>query len=519
MCVGFDTRVRPSPFQLPIVVRTSSGIPKVRQYLKLAGFAAPTVVGVHNNSLCNLQRGLIERVYCVEKDGVLQPPPQALAGVFAERLGGFRTALFRHLRPCTPYTSEELCGTYTGSKKVMMERACESLANKPVSRDDAKLKTFVKSEKLPLWKKPDPAPRVIQPRDARYNAALGPYVKKLEHPLYAAIAECFGEKMTVMKGVNCRQQAQCAREKWDSFVRPAGVGLDASRFDQHVGKQALQWEHSVYVSAFPLHKQKLRELLSWQIGNCGEAYLPEGRIKYYVEGNRMSGDMNTSLGNCLLMCAMVYAYAAYCGVRIKLMNNGDDCMVIMESGDVATFVVGLDQWFLDMGFTMKVEEPVFMFEQLEFCQTKPVYDGSEWIMTRSPFSGLAKDVVCLRPQTLRGLSDEYARWARSVGTCGLAASSGIPVMQAAYNAMRRFGGVGDLIEGDGYSGLSWMSKGLVAQARPVTAEARASFYWAWGLYPEEQIILERHFDTFVFAGDVTSYDSSFDHVGPELLLS
>jgi hypothetical protein len=31
-------------------------------------------------------------------------------------------------------------------------------------------------------------------------------------------------------------------------------------------------------------------------------------LKYQVEGCRMSGDMNTSSGNCMIMVALVYSY-------------------------------------------------------------------------------------------------------------------------------------------------------------------------------------------------------------------
>jgi hypothetical protein len=52
--------------------------------------------------------------------------------------------------------------------------------------------------------------------------------------------------------------------------------------------------------------KELAELLKWQLQNKGFARTIDGLIKYSVEGCRMSGDMNTALGNCTIMCALVY---------------------------------------------------------------------------------------------------------------------------------------------------------------------------------------------------------------------
>ena len=38
-------------------------------------------------------------------------------------------------------------------------------------------------------KKPDPAPRVIQPRNVRYNVEVGRYLRRFEHYLYRGIDE------------------------------------------------------------------------------------------------------------------------------------------------------------------------------------------------------------------------------------------------------------------------------------------------------------------------------------------
>jgi hypothetical protein len=127
--------------------------------------------------------------------------------------------------------------------------AADSLSTIPVSKRDAVLSTFVKAEKINLTKKPDPAPRVIQPRSPRYNVAVGRYLKRLEKDIYRALKALAGD-VVVMKGYNAGQSGEIIARKWARFNRPCAIGLDASRFDQHVSEAALRWEHSVYTQLF-----------------------------------------------------------------------------------------------------------------------------------------------------------------------------------------------------------------------------------------------------------------------------
>lgn len=276
------------------------------------------------------------------------------------------------------------------------------------------------------------------------------------------------------------------------FCQPVSLPLDASRFDQHVSKETLEWEHSVYNAVY--RDQELASLLRWQLRNTGYVRTSDGAFKYTVEGCRMSGDMNTALGNCLIMCALVWAYARHRGVRVRLANNGDDCSVIMESRDLDRFTTGLDQWFLEMGFTLTSDTPARVFEHIEFCQTRPVMTGRGWVMCRSPRIGMSKDTLWKTPDMNRPL-DGYRRWMFQVGQAGLALADGVPVFQAAYAAMVRCGlpckrvqGFGDLS-----SGFEHLAARMLASNTPVTEEARVSFWRAWGITPDQQVAAETHF--------------------------
>jgi len=449
--------------------------------LALPEFGCGVAFGVHNHSLVNVLRGLVERVYLVEKQGKLVPPPKPSANVF-EKLSGFRARLLRVLGSCRPWSTRQFVESYSGAKQVLYDRAAEDVAKRPIVRGDAELRTFVKAEKLNLSSKPNPAPRVIQPRNPRYNVGVGPYIKAHEHNIYRAIADVWGGP-TVMKGYNGRQVATHMRSMWDAIPSPCAIGLDASRFDQHVSVDALKWEHSVYNSMFRC--PHLRKYLSWQLDNRGVAYTPEGKVTYRVAGCRMSGDMNTALGNCLLMCAMVWALCDELGVKARLANNGDDCTLIVPREQEHLVRSAIPAWFQGFGFTMKVEDTVYTFEQIDFCQMHPVLTSTGWTMARNPQVCLDKDTLCLNPA-----SNPYRRWLGAVGKAGLSLSGGVPILQAFYQRLLALGEDGILQDG---SGLMYLTRGMRSEPHPVSEEARISFFKAFGVMPWVQREIEDSF--------------------------
>jgi hypothetical protein len=278
---------------------------------------------------------------------------------------------------------------------------------------------------------------------------------------------------------------------WSAFERPVAVGLDASRFDQHVSADALRWEHSVYQSAYRDYPE-LRTLLAWQIRNRGVGRAEGYRVDYTVEGCRMSGDMNTGMGNCLLMSSIVIAYCEQAGLQFRLANNGDDCVLFLDSRDLHR-LSGLDAWFLDFGFTLTREPPVYVLEQVEFCQTQPVRCANGWRMVRNPHTAMSKDCV-----SLQGWDNEaeIKYWAGSVGKCGLSLTSGVPVWEAWYTRLVRVGvinaGVDERVN---ECGMSYLAKGV--EPCPVSEESRYSFWLAFGILPDEQVALEDEYSQAV----------------------
>jgi hypothetical protein len=484
-----------------MVITPRNGLVKTRKLFRYVGVGAQVQYGVHNNSLNNVRRALIERVFCVERkvDGIstLVPTirPQSKTTI-VERLSDFRSRLVKYITPLLPLTDEMFLSRYHGRKRSVYERALESLHVRGVSSKDARIMMFVKAEKLNLSAKPDPAPRAIQPRSPRYCAALGKYIAHAEKPMFKAIAKVYGSD-TVFKGMNALESGTSMRAHWDAFRRPVGIGLDASRFDQHVSSDVLAWEHSCwtrYVSG-PRDKAALAALLKMQIRNRGVAFTPDGVVRYVTDGCRMSGDMNTSSGNCLIMCALVYSYMKNCcpGVKYRLANNGDDCVLFMERKHLR-LTTTLPEWFTECGFTMKVEDPVFDFEKIEFCQTKPVWTEQGWLMVRIPQLAMSKDLTANCD-----LSTSAVRrcWLDAVRKGGLALTDGCPVWPSFYRMYPATGTDSKKYDQElvrlratGWAIASQRMTYTNVQVRP---ESRYSFWLAFGILPDEQVALEEWF--------------------------
>lgn len=152
----------------------------------------------------------------------------------------------------------------------------------------------------------------------------------------------------------------------------------------------------------------------------------------------------------------------------------------------------LPSYFDKLGLIMKMEDPVFDIENIEFCQTHPVFDGKVWRMVRNVDSSRSKDAFSLKDLSNPSV---YARMLRSLGDCGMSCAYGMPVLQQYYTAMIRSGS-GRLLEDPQFeTGLFWLTKGLPSHnAVPITDEARDSFAAAFGISPNLQYQLEAWYD-------------------------
>jgi hypothetical protein len=487
---------------------------KCRQFVRLDGISPPLDIRPFNNCIDTLERAVNERVFFVKnREGVFVEPPKPTYERFSKTLSSFRNELVRYLPRTVPLSRQQFVDTFRGRKQVMYQSAYESLLHHSYTHKDAEIKVFVKCEKTDHTSKVDPVPRVISPRSSRYNIEVGRYLRKIENCVFKAIGRVFGHT-TVIKGVDSNESAKLLQEKWGMFSNPVAVGLDASRFDQHVSQAALRYEHGVYLDCFPMSKNKkqLAGLLKQQLVNKCRGYTPDGKLKYNTDGGRMSGDMNTSLGNCLIMCSLIHSYLSYKGIVGQLANNGDDCVVFMDAKDVVSFQEGLFEWFEGMGFHMTMEQPVYEFEHIEFCQTKPVLQDGHYVMCRKPHTTLAKDVVLLTPSPT---VMQMEAWLDAVGQGGLALTGGLPVFQEFYQCLVRNGRDTGAKFCDNVHMFGWGVRQLIGvnhkRYSHVLPESRASFYYAFGITPDAQIELEKFYRELTIDVSVSVNQLTYKH--------
>jgi hypothetical protein len=199
--------------------------------------------------------------------------------------------------------------------------------------------------------------------------------------------------------------------------------------------------------------------------------------------------MNTALGNCLIMCALVHAYCKSLKLKkFSLINNGDDCVVIVERRNLARFNSGLNEWFKEMGFTMKVEDPVYILEKVSFCQAQPVFDGTSWLMVRHPSVAMAKDSYCIKPLDSKSV---YQKWVGALGQGGASLSGGIPIMQEYYQCYYR-ASKGKVLKNDMLldTGMMRLAQGMNRKVVCISDAARVSFFRAFDVKPDMQIEIE-----------------------------
>ncbi len=469
---------------------------RTRKYVVLRGFGPNHNLGVYNNNVENIECSMTQRYFLCEDGGSYRPALDVRPRAFrTDELCRFRLQVVRCMPSLPVLSRKQVVAMYHGPKRRVYESARLSLVDEPLCSRDAQLSNFSKFEKVDLSK----PPRNISPRSPRYNLELARRLKHAEHHFFTAINNVFGARTraTVIKGFNADDSAEILHDKWLQFGDPVAVGLDAKKFDMHVTQRALRYEHSFYTALFP-RDRVLRALLRAQLRNSGVAYADDGRVEFSIEGTRSSGDINTSLGNCILMCACVWAFSQHLGVRIELANNGDDCVVMLERGDVNRFTTLLPSWFRKRGFAITMEDTVDEFERVEFCQTHPVWLSAGWRMVRNVAAVFLKDPICLVPI----VNDKSLRkWMYAVGECGGALCSGVPVLQAFYAAFQRLGLPcrREFVEYV-YKGRSQLQLGVGVRDAHITPLARCSFYFAFGIEPEAQVRLESYFQQLEMEG-------------------
>lgn len=330
--------------------------------------------------------------------------------------------------------------------------------------------------------KPLKPPRAIQYRHPVFALEQARYTKAVEQWFYKVKDEY--DTYIVGKSDPFTIASEL-HKKSGAFSQPVYLLLDASKFDSCVDVKWLRLMMEFYCKLFPARdSRRIRWLWTRTFENSGRS---RSGLTYKTHGTRMSGDMDTGLGNSLIMWSMLKLYLTNNGIhKHSIMVNGDDSVIVIERSQLsASRNISI---FHSLGFNMKFEVAL-EFNQLEFCQARPIFTDYGWTMARRPERVLGRTSWSVNNY---GRSKMRA-FIHTLGLCERAASWGVPIASALATKMIQ------ATPGAARIRLSpWLEEHYNRMRRwwklgepTISLETRQNFADAWGISVEEQYHIER----------------------------
>jgi hypothetical protein len=444
----------PEATHLKLQIRKSGAPKKDRKIIAMEGFGQPHSVlsfqsTIHNISLAIIKRVLTRKIPLwyndIGEDEQLfwhgREGDSHVVGTeeFVPRRGEFSKAMLFVFHRFTrllsadsaPIAYEDFIGKYSGLKKQNYIDAWEVVKRTGFTPRHAHIRAFIKFEKDCRELKPLRVPRVISPAGFVYLLETGVYIRAVEEKIYAAINTLFGY-VVVAKGMNYDEVANVTVDNWRHFKYPAFIDLDVEKLDASVFPEALLWTHYVVCLCFPFsERKKIMRLLSYQLRSVVKGRASDGYFSYKINGTLTSGQMNTSLVGVLLVTSILYPICSK--YRIRLLNMGDDCRLIMDKHIVNMVEKMLHAEFAKFRMFITVQTGDDLY-RTEFCQTKLIETSLGLRAVRLLAPCISKDSICI--DDIRA-PHKLAAWMLAVGTGGLATHGGIPVFDAFYRCMVR----------------------------------------------------------------------------------
>jgi hypothetical protein len=300
--------------------------------------------------------------------------------------------------------------------------------------------------------------------------------------------------------------------KMRQFDRGLCVSIDATAFDTHNRAYHLQGIHRVYTSCFD--DPELKALLEAQLLNRART---KGGVQYVVEGRRMSGDMDTAAGNCLLSLLNLSTVMRRLRDRKwDALLDGDDVLLFVESrGGMRNrrFRRLLLREYGKLGFDIRKSEMTEEIEKIDFCQSVPAcYGPGDWRMVPNPKKTTAN--MCASHKLFN--EPKWARRAlRTVAQGWLAAYPGAPITQALATRILRATADVRLVSLKEV-GFRHVVEDNWAKAReePVSTGARMAVETGFGVSLQDQMACERAIEALP---DSHFHFDVLTETGPELL--
>lgn len=385
-----------------------------------------------------------------------------------------KTNLRKIVKHIAPVSMEAIISRATPRKRKLLEQARDSLFEKPFTRKDGRVRMFLKDDKYHVNKLG--APRCIQYRNKRYCLPLACYL----HPIENHIIKQLDSSGTPIfaKGRNLIQRGEDIATKFNYFQNPVVKSFDHHKFDVHVGSKLLNLEHWFYRKCNG--DKQFAQLLKMQLHNVGST---KNGTTYVTPFTRMSGDQNTGCGNSIINYAMTAALLEEAKVKYCLYIDGDDFLVFLEKSDENCIQPGDYSQF---GMSTKLDSVVRDIETIEFCQTRPVFNGVGYTMVRNPIRMLER----IQWGVGSFVDRHKVNYLTSVGHCCLSLGMGLPVEQYIGSTLTKLGGRTIVTPLTMAANNMFVRPGKASLVQP-SIETRLSYERAWGITLQMQDEIEQ----------------------------
>lgn len=443
--------------------------------------------------------------------GAVPEPDKAYGECFLD----FARSFGRYLPKTHAWSISQFVDHYHGPKRVRYQEAAEMLERYGLDRSVARVKMFIKCEKIAFktypsgHKKNNPDPRAIQFRDPIFSVAFGMHLKPIEEKIYRLVGKRWNNlppTRCIGKGLNQKQRASLLEEKMQRFSHCVVLSLDMSRFDQHVSELLLRAEHAIYkaMDSDPLFSV----LCDWQIVNV---VTTSKGIRYTTRGKRMSGDMNTALGNCIIVVLMVsFFFKLFPGIKWDLLDDGDDMLLLVEAKDMAFVEQKITEHFLKLGMEVTVDPcRAQTMPQVNWCQSSPIQVADGWKFIRDPAKVISGALV--GQKWLNCNKERRGGLCHAIGLCELVLNAGVPILQEFALALVRNASMFKIVSPDTREQIMYrvraelghinLDKVTVQYAQHVTDTARETFEEAFGISSTLQRYYEEMLHRWTFTLD------------------
>nr|QTJ63706.1 RNA-dependent RNA polymerase [Dipteran tombus-related virus] len=275
----------------------------------------------------------------------------------------------RHLRVnlChpMPWDRERYIQSMGDAGKIKQYSNTNETHNK-LGRVKTHLNTFTKIEKTKTSTyKP---PRLIQPRHQSFNIEYGRFIK----PLEIALTKHHTNKHNFGKGNydEIASRIDKLRKRYRYYTEG-----DHKTFDAHVTVEHLKLTHRFYQKCynnFPgINKLARKTLNNYCVTNYG--------MKIKIHGTRMSGDVDTSIGNSLINLAILRECIARLNIKGDAIVNGDDFILFTNKPIPNKIMTAMLRQY---NMETEMAPSTTNIHTVEFCRTKFVLrnDGTPTMM-------------------------------------------------------------------------------------------------------------------------------------------